>query len=106
MRRQIDFLGQGHRALFQGTFKVHILDLLTEIGSLFDQRDEAVFHDELDGSPIFHPIVQEAASINSKSLTTITRQSVSIPVFGSSKARQDARLAHTVEEGLAINRRI
>jgi hypothetical protein len=73
MRRQINLLSQGHLALLQGTFEVHIPELFAEIGGLLDQGDETVFNHKRDISALLHPFRQVATGIDRESLATVIK---------------------------------
>lgn len=68
--RQVHLLRQHHLALFERTLHIHILQLVTEIDGLLDQRDETPFDFQGDGGSLLDPLEQSAASLDRESLTT------------------------------------
>lgn len=70
MRGQIDLLFQSHLALLQGAFEVNVLNLIAEIGSLFEKSDQAIFNFQGYRGSILHCLAQSSLGINGKGLAT------------------------------------
>jgi hypothetical protein len=70
----LNLLGQSHCSRLQGTLQVHVHNLITEIGALFNKSDQPVFNLQENVGALLDSLMQNTFSLDGETLATTSGQ--------------------------------